>query len=266
MRRRIIGWFLLFSAGLFFIANLFNLNAVLANTAPSYMLSALLAPLLTVPFSMVGSKIIIDDYNKHNWNVSLINTLIGGVLGFIYSLILILLVTQSWINTSNNISFAAEIPLFIRLIMVVFGVVIGGLLGWFSSTIGFVSLGLIISLGAVLGKFLSEGVTPIVLSMVNSFILNLFILSLIIGLSALFGKKNKINQIGQSDIANNTNLLDLLELAKSKQKALSKAEIMSELKLDIKTVDNLLKDAEINQLCSVQLDGENGTMKYNFDV
>jgi hypothetical protein len=92
----------------------------------------------------------------------------------------------------------------------------------------------------------------------------------VLGFYAFFGKNNLKRKDSlikeQSDNSDNLSLFDLLELAKNKQKPLSKAEIMSELKLDIKTVDNLLKDAEINQLCHVQLDGDNGTIKYKFDV
>lgn len=265
MRRRLIGLFFLFSAGFFLIANLINISIVLKSAASSYASASLFAMILTTPLSLVSSKIIIDDYNKHSWKINIINTFCGGVLGFIYSCILILLVTQSWVNTSNNASFAAEIPALIQFVMVIFGIIAGGILGWFASTMSFISLSITIALGAVLGQLLSDGVTPIVLSMTNSFILNLFIISAILGVYTLFGKKNKINK---NDINKDksSNLLDLLDLAKNKQKTLSKAEIMGELKLDVETVDNLLKEAEINQLCSVQLDEETGSIKYKFDV
>ncbi|MGI0482238.1 hypothetical protein ACN4EE_15825 [Geminocystis sp. CENA526] len=268
MRRRLIGLLLLFSAGLFLIANLFNVNAILANTtASSYVFASLITPILTSPFSLFSSKLIIDDYNKHNWNIKLINTLISGILGAIYAFFLISMVTQSWMNTGNNITFALEIPFIFQVFMIIFGIISGSLLGWFASTISFISLGISIVLSGLLSQFFTDGITPIVLSLSTSFLFNLLIISSVLGFYAFFGKTNKNNQDNIIERQkNHSDLFNLLELAKNKKKILSKAEIISELKLDIKTVDSLLKEAEINQLCTVELDENSGSIRYKFDV
>jgi len=177
------------------------------------------------------------------------------------------MLTQSWINGENNISYSLEIPFILQVIMIIFGTIIGSLLGLFASTISFISLGISIFFSGLLSQFFADGVTPIVLSLSTSFLFNALIICTLLGFSALFGwgsENNYTNLTKKKD--NSSDLLNLLELAKSNKKILSKAQIISELKLDIETVDNLLKEAEINQICTVQLDENSGNIRYEFDV
>ncbi len=143
------------------------------------------------------------------------------------------------------------------------GTVIISIPGIVCSGIGFsaVFLGSIIS--GLIAHLISDSSDAAGVAVGISFLSNIVIMGAWISFVGLKNKNYQTVALPKINKDDETLMLDLLELAKERQ-MLSKAEIMQGLKINIQTANNLLKEAELGELATVEMDEVSGILKYKF--
>ncbi|BFM40933.1 hypothetical protein [Synechocystis sp. LKSZ1] len=258
MRKSLIGYSLIFVATLSLLTLLFGFQTVVFPAGIRVTLLVALAPLVMVLPCGLASRIILANYEKRQWRVNWVSTGAGGAASFFYSAFI-----AGLINAPDSLSS----------LLIVLSVSLGAIVGIFAASLGALGLsgGLII---VILGTSLIQD-NPRLLAMTtaSSFCVGLLLLSGLMSYVIFFGKPQAFQKQAFSQRFDAGGLLDLdtltlalLGLAKQQKKALTKAEIMVELQISATTADTLLKEAEINQLCSVELDQRDGTLRYRFPV
>jgi uncharacterized membrane protein len=266
MRKKIIIITLFFVCSLSLVALLATLQQSFSQSSQEYVRVAIFSSLPSVLISLFGTKLIVDNYQNHQWKVGIGGSVLGVLTGFLYSIITMMVVGQSWVNSQGN-SLSVDLSLFFDIVITFLSTLIGGVLGLFASTIGFVSVCLSVVVGSQLAANFSDGVTPIIIATTLSFCLSIFVVSTLIAISGIILPSSKSAKSSiKSTLEDNDLLLGLLDLGRNRKSLLSKGEIMAELKIDIQTVDHLLKQAELGELISVELDHESGILKYRVHI
>lgn len=265
MRRKMIGYYFLATFCVSIIMLYFYFQ-IIKNAASQYFIATIIAIIFSFPIAWFASNIIIENYSKINWRLTRLEILLGGILSFIYTGIILISLEQEWVNNSGT-SYGIDIPFHLVLITLIIGIVAGVVMGIYAVTIGFVSILLSIVIGSVIGAF-STGITGIVMSVGGSFLGNASFFSILITLKTLMYQSQK--QPTHLPLSSSQNKLSLeikalLDLALRENNVLTKTKIVRELDITPEVADEILKYAELNNLCQSFLDEENGSIKYKFD-
>jgi hypothetical protein len=263
MRKSLIGYSLIFVAALSLLTLLFFFQTTVFKEGFKVTLITASASLLMLLPCGFASKAIVDNYEKRQWQVNWLSSMTGGIASFFYAA-----AVAGVMNTPDSL-----------LVLLVFlSLIIGSILGIFATSIMTLAIGVGLLVAMLTIDIFIFTYTNLLfrLGAGSSLCLGLFIISGSVGYIAVFGiplwlrrsqRKVTAEQRSQAELQNLEALtLDLLQVARHKKKALTKAEIMVELQISATTADALLQEAEINQLCSVELDQRDGTLRYRFPV
>ncbi|BAU62920.1 hypothetical protein STA3757_02710 [Stanieria sp. NIES-3757] len=264
MRKKLIGYYFLaiFCGLIVFSYFYFNL---IKNLATQYFIATIFATLLSLPIAWFASNIVIENYLKINWRPTRLGRISGGILGLIYTSIILISLEQRWVN-SNGISYGINISLYLVCLTLIIGISSGIVVGIYAATIGFISILVSIVTGSIIGAF-SFGVTGVVMSIGSSFLGNCSLFAILIASKTIFYKKTKQPAIVSFSSENklSSEIKFLLDLATRENNILTKTKVVRELEISPEVADEISKYAELNSLCQSYLDEENGSVKYKFD-
>lgn len=204
----------------------------------------------TIFISLLGSKFIINSYRKKQWQVSRLNTALSAALGFFLSL---------------GISLPSGMPILVIIFVVVITVMFA-ILGILCSSIGSVSVLLSGSFSGAICYLISRNPNLSLIGFASNFLGSIIFISSYISVFILMARSPANALSNRRNDSTEVLLLELLEVAKEKQGLLTKAEIMQALKINIQTADELVKEAEIGNLLTVEVDESTGILKYNFHI
>ena len=257
MRRKLIIFVFLFSSTLCFFILLAALATAISGLPLSYIKDAALSSVLTLPITLFACNVIVNKYLKSNWEVSQISTAISGGLGLIFSLALFILLGDKSLNMGN---------IFIGVWIVLLGSIIVSIPGIFCSGTGLTAIFVSSITSGFIANLVSDSSDAAGVAVGISFLSNIVIMGAWISFVGLRNKNSQNIAFKKSTKDNEALMLDLLELAKERQSLLSKAEIIQGLKINIQTADNLLKEAELGELATLEIDEVSGILKYKFHI